>query len=116
MTSYESFALWRSDQSPANQELIIELSALVEQVAPYLTTSVKWGQGCWLNDGTPAVFIHAEPDHVQLGFYYGATLDDRRGLLEGKGKYVRHVKVRAREPLDHEAVSVLIAQATTPRH
>ena len=41
------------------------------------------------------VYIMPASQHVNLGFYYGALLEDPRGLLEGSGKNLRHVKVRS---------------------
>jgi hypothetical protein len=110
MKAYASFAEWKADQSPRNQRLIAALAKIVEGVAPEFTRSVKWGQGCWLSGETPKVYIHAEPDHVQLGFYAGATLDDPDGLLVGKGKYVRHVKVFTRGDIDAEGFEKLVRQ------
>jgi hypothetical protein len=39
-------------------------------------------------------YIAAQRDYVNLGFYYGAELPDPRGLLEGTGKKLRHIKIR----------------------
>ena len=37
--------------------------------------------------------------------------DDPAGLLQGSGKYMRHVKLRTRTPVDEEAVMRLITAA-----
>jgi hypothetical protein len=110
MKAYASFSAWKQDQSPQNRKLISALSRLVEDVAPGLTPSVKWGQGCWMSDGSPKMFIHAEPDHLQFGFYAGSRLNDVDGLLVGKGKHVRHVKVFTAEDIRPEAFEKLIRQ------
>ena len=110
MKSYDSFAEWNKDQSAENRKLIGRLERLIKKTAPHLTTTVKWGQGCWLNGATPAIYIHAEDDHVQLGFYHGATLNDPEKLLAGKGKYVRHVKIRSAKDITDDCTD-LIAQA-----
>jgi hypothetical protein len=108
---YDSYAAWKKDQSPRNRRLIGALSRLIESVAPHLTQTVKWGQGCFADGDVPKVYIHAEDDHVQLGFYRGTSLDDPDGLLCGSGKYVRHVKVRSAAGIDAAALSALIRQA-----
>ena len=113
MKAYASFADWKKDQSPKNKRLIGALSRVIDQVAPHLVKTVKWGQGCWADGGDPKVYIHTEDDHVQLGFYRGARMDDPLRLLEGKGQYVRHVKVRTTRDIDQDAFSDLIAQAIT---
>ena len=83
----------RRDKSQRNQRLAGSPTRLVEDVAPGLAPTVKWGQGGWTLDGAPKVFIHAEPDYLQFGFFAGARLGDPLGLLYSKGKHERHVKV-----------------------
>lgn len=111
MKAYESFAEWEKDQSAKNQELISALQLLIQETAQNLTTTVKWGQGCWMRGDTPKIYIHAEDDHVQLGFYNGSSLRDTNKLLSGSGKYVRHIKVQTVEDIDPKAFADLITQA-----
>lgn len=110
MKAYGSFAEWKRDQSAANQRLITALARIVKDTAPDFEPGVKWGQGCWTLDGTPKVYIHAEPDHVQFGFFAGARLDDPDGLLKGSGKYVRHVRVASAAQLPRKALADLVRQ------
>jgi hypothetical protein len=110
MKTYASFAEWRRDQSAANRRSIDALARLVKEAAPEFTPTVKWGQGCWTLAGAPKVYIHAEPDHVQFGFYAGSTLKDPAGLLAGKAKYVRHVKVFTTSGIAREALVAFVAQ------
>ena len=113
MKAYGSFAEWKRDQSASIQTLIAALAALVKKAAPEFTPAVKWGQGCWTHAGAPKVYIHAEPDHVQFGFYAGATLKDPDGLLAGNGKHVRHVKVFTARGLAREPLAALVEQVRT---
>lgn len=110
MQAYASYGEWRRDQSPRNQRLISTLAKLLAATAPDLTATVKWGQGCWTLDGSPRVYMHAEPDHIQFGFFAGATLDDPERLLVGKGKHVRHVKVFRPGDIQTDALTALIRQ------
>jgi hypothetical protein len=48
---------------------------------------------------------------VQFGFFHGSALKDPKGLLEGKGQYVRHIKLRARSGIDEPAFAALLRQA-----
>jgi len=111
MKNYASFSEWEKDQSAENQKLINELRVLIEQTVPQLTTTVKWGQGCWADNDVPRVFIHTAEDHVQLGFYNGSSLNDPDKLLSGNGKYVRFVKVCSLEDIDPKSYGELIKQA-----
>ena len=49
--------------------------------------------------------------HVNLGFNRGAELDDPAGQLEGTGKRIRHVKIRARGDLRDPAIAALLDAA-----
>jgi hypothetical protein len=111
MKSYASYADWRKDQTASNQRIIDALQRLIESVAPQLGTMVKWGQGCFADGDAPKIYLHTEKDYVQLGFYMGARFEDPDRLLEGSGKYVRHVKVRSVAEIRPEAFTALIEQA-----
>lgn len=110
MKAYASFADWKQDQSPGNQRLIAALARIVKATAPEFTPTVKWGQGCWAVAGVPRVYIHAEPDHVQFGFYAGSRLKDHEGVLVGNGKHVRHLKVYRMGDISREVLVALLAQ------
>lgn len=56
-------------------------------------------------------YVDAFTAHVNVGFFFGAALDDPAGLLEGAGKRMRHVKVRWGQPVDEAALTALIAAA-----
>jgi hypothetical protein len=49
--------------------------------------------------------------HVNVGFFHGAALADPAGLLQGSGKFMRHVKLRAGVAIDDEALRSLIEAA-----
>lgn len=110
MKAYASFAEWKKDQSPKHIRLIGALTRIIEARAPHLTKTVKWGQGCWLDEGSPKIYIHAAKDHVQLGFYRGSSMKDPKHLLAGSGQYVRHVKVRTAGDIDRAAFTALVSQ------
>jgi hypothetical protein len=56
-------------------------------------------------------YVDAFSAHVNIGFFFGAELDDPAGLLQGAGKRMRHVKLRWGEPVNAAALSDLIAAA-----
>ena len=49
--------------------------------------------------------------HVSLEFGYGALLDDPWGVLEGRGKLRRHVKLRSVSDIGAKHVEALLCQA-----
>jgi Domain of unknown function (DU1801) len=45
-------------------------------------------------DDAPFGYVNSFKSHVNVGFFYGAALEDPAGVLEGSGKRMRHVKLR----------------------
>jgi hypothetical protein len=111
MKAYETFDLYLADQPPKNRTLIRALRKFVKRTAPKLVESVKWGNGCWVNGKDPVAYVYSDTGLVQFGFFRGASLDDPKGLLEGKGEYVRHIKVRKTADIDERAFGALLRQA-----
>ena len=74
-----------------------------------------------LHDGHPTgcvgdaafAYVNAFTAHVNVGFFHGAELPDPNGLLEGTGKFMRHVKLRPEGGVDAEALLELVATAHT---
>ena len=72
-----------------------------------------------LHDGHPTAcvgdaafaYVNAFTAHVNVGFFRGAELDDPSGLLEGTGRFMRHVKLRPDRPVDAKALKELIDTA-----
>jgi hypothetical protein len=58
-------------------------------------------------------YVNAFTSHVNVGFFRGFELDDPSGLLEGTGRFMRHVKIRQEFDVDHEALTKLIETAYT---
>jgi len=72
-----------------------------------------------LHDGHPTAcvgdaafgYVNAFKDHVNVGFFRGAELADPKGLLEGTGKVMRHVKLRPECDVNVAALRKLIETA-----
>jgi hypothetical protein len=111
MKAYASFDDYLAAQSPRNQAIIRALRKFVRRIAPKLSEAVKWGNGCWIGSKSPVAYVYSDKEFVQFGFFHGASLKDPKGLLEGKGQYVRHIKVRGRSGIDEPAFAALLRQA-----
>ena len=59
----------------------------------------------------PFGYVNVFKDHVNVGFFHGATLPDPADLLEGTGKYMRHVKLGPGHAIQNAALSALIDAA-----
>lgn len=72
-----------------------------------------------LHDGHPTAcvsgaafaYVNAFKAHVNVGLFRGADLADPEGLLEGTGRFMRHVKLNPSEDVDASALTGLIRTA-----
>jgi hypothetical protein len=72
-----------------------------------------------MHDGCPVACVEDAPfgyvnsfrSHVNVGFFYGAMLEDPARLLEGSGKRMRHVKLIPGTEINAAALSDLITAA-----
>jgi hypothetical protein len=72
-----------------------------------------------LHDGCPHAclgdvpfgYVNVFASHVNVGFFQGARLRDPDRLMEGSGKFMRHVKLRADVAVDEAALGRLIERA-----
>jgi hypothetical protein len=72
-----------------------------------------------LHDGCPVACLGDVPfgyvdvftSHVNVGFFHGAALQDRARLLQGTGKFMRHVKLTPGTAADAAELSTLIDAA-----
>ena len=72
-----------------------------------------------LHDGCPNAclgdvpfgYVNVFTSHVNVGFFQGAALPDPARLLQGAGKFMRHVKLKPGTATDAAALAKLIAAA-----
>ena len=115
MKAYANFDEYLEAQSPKNQAIIRALRKFVKRSEPGLSEAVKWGNGCWIGSKGPVAYVYSDTLYVQFGFFNGSCLKDPKGLLAGKGKYVRHIKVGKRSAIDEPAFAALLLQAAQSR-
>jgi len=72
-----------------------------------------------LHDGHPTAcvgdaafaYVNAFKAHVNVGFFRGTEIADPKGLLEGTGKFMRHVKLSPERVVNAAALTNLIETA-----
>lgn len=72
-----------------------------------------------LHDGHPTAcvadaafgYVNAFKAHVNIGFFRGAEIADPEGILEGAGKFMRHVKLRPGGAFNATALTRLVETA-----
>jgi len=96
--------------APGQRKLVQSLRRLVRAEAPHLIEVMKWGNVCWVGAGNVCL-IHVEDDHLDFAFFMGASLADPDGILVGKGKFLRMVKVRTASDIRRDELAAVIARA-----
>ncbi len=72
-----------------------------------------------LHDGHPTAcvedaafgYVNVFTWHINIGFFHGASLEDPAKLLQGTGRFMRHVKARPESLPDREHIKALVHSA-----
>lgn len=100
------------------RDLALELRALLlDEIAPcyeniydaYSAVAIGYGTSDRLGDGIFHIAVYAKG--ANLGFNDGATLADPKGILEGSGNRIRHIKIRKPEDLARPELRTYIRRA-----
>ena len=98
------------------QHLIELLDSLLMAAVPKLTKVAKYGGTLYTlkPDEKEGQFCGIFPynAHVQLSFAQGASLDDPDGLLEGAGKFRRHLTYKSLDDVDAKVVKRFVRAST----
>jgi len=90
---------------PAIRELALQARELVSRVLAPSNESILDVYVLAMNYGfsermkDQVVYIGVYAKHINLGFYWGAQMDDPEGVLKGSGKQLRHIKIRSQADL-----------------
>jgi hypothetical protein len=101
------------------------LRARRDDLRPFVETWFSRMRACGsdvrelMHDGCPTAcvgdaafgYVNAFKAHANVGFFFGALLEDPARLLEGTGKRGRHVKLRPGRVVDSEALAELVEAA-----
>ena len=93
-----------------------EARALVEKLLPEAQSEFRAGHNSLTYSFTGRyadVFLYLAPfkNHVNLGFFHGADLEDPHDLRVGTGKQLRHVKLHSVADVHREGIETLIEAA-----
>ncbi|MEM7537414.1 MAG: DUF1801 domain-containing protein [Chloroflexota bacterium] len=88
---------------------------IYHDIEPTITEKFIYGGiGFFLND-TLIGGVYGYKAHVSVVFSRGNELDDPNGLLEGKGKYRRHVKTTMLDDIETKTVRFFVEQVINHR-
>lgn len=98
----------------ALRDAILRLHPEVSEVVRLGDRAATYGVGPRkMVDGYAYIMPHA--GWINLGFYRGASLPDPKGMLEGTGAAMRHVKVRSVDESARDGLLALLAAALEER-
>ncbi len=98
-------------QRPQHRPLLRLLRKVVRDALPGAGEELRWGQPCYLVGGEKVACLSVIGDHVTLGFFRGAEVDDARGVLEGSGEGMRHITVGVPSDVKRREFTILLRQA-----
>ena len=102
----------------AIRDLALGLRKLVlEEMAPcceniydaYSAVAMGYGWTERMRDGICHIAVYSK--HVNLGFNFGATLADPKGILEGSGNQIRHISIKTPADLVRPEVRAYLRRA-----
>lgn len=101
------------------EEIIERLKAAILKVEPSAACLEKYGGLVFESfPGQPksqfcGIFAHT--NHVSLEFTHGARLNDPDRILEGSGKYRRHITIRRLSDITEKRCEAFLSQAVRPQ-
>lgn len=96
---------------PEHRAVVALVRKLMRDAAPNAIESIYYGIPMWRTPNQPIAWMNPTKKDITFGFTHGVELDDRYGLLRGRGKHARHVKLRTIEDANVPALRYYIRQA-----
>ncbi len=100
---------------PDRSDIIEKLREVVFQVDPSISERIMYGGIMFSSEGSSREKdfggIFAYQKHVSFEFSSGAQMDDPARILEGNGKFRRHIKIHCLSDIEDKGVVSFIEQA-----
>jgi hypothetical protein len=102
---------------PAIRELALDARELVlkvlapsnESILDVYVLAMNYGFSEKMKD--QVLYIGVYTKHINLGFHWGARMDDPEGMLEGSGKQLRHIGIKSQADLGSPVIRDYIRRA-----
>ncbi len=91
--------------------IILSLKAIIQKTSLNSQEEIKYGGIVYIVDGELITGIFVRKKHISLEFSFGVEMSDPKGLLEGSGKYRRHLKIMNDKDLLNKNVEFFVTQA-----
>lgn len=91
-------------------QMLIGVRRLIREQFPDATEEVKYG-GILFCSNIQFAGVFAYQQHVSVEFSHGTKIEDRLGLLEGKGKGRRHLKLHSVDDIQSKHLAQYLSLA-----
>lgn len=88
--------------------ILQDVQGLFLAANPNLTESIKYGGLVFSSEGELIAGIFVYKNHLSIEFSQGANLADPDNILQGKGKFRRHIKLKTHEDIHTNKVAHFI--------
>ena len=97
------------------RKIVLEYLPETEEILFKGWKNFSYGTGKSRSDKDLILYVAPLKDSVNLGFYRGAILPDKKKLLKGTGKLLRHIKIKTMADFEMEDIIQLILEAKIER-
>lgn len=104
---HESVRQYVQRQSSPQKEIVSRLRKIILRTFPDVKEEMKMGVP-WYEG---KIYVAALKDHINLGFCLKGLSRKEKGLLEGSGRTMRHVKIHSLKDIDDKKIEKLLTIA-----
>jgi hypothetical protein len=85
----------------------------VLQADKKIEEKIKWGNLTFIKNGKNIAFVYTydKAQYINFGFLKATSLKDPKGLFQGTGKGMRHVKIYSENDIDNKQFTAWVKEA-----
>lgn len=92
-------------------DLLVGVREVVFQIHESVSEKMMYGGIIFFIGSDMFSGVFAYKSHVSIEFSNGYLMEDKAGLLEGKGKFRRHLKIKTKDDIEEKSVAYYVEQA-----
>lgn len=101
------------DKASEEQIVILEaLRKLIHETVDNVSEEIKWGFPVFATT-KDFVYLRFAKKHITLGFYNVNKIQDPDNLLEGQGNTLKHIKIKSKDEIRQDVISLWLKQIST---
>lgn len=87
------------------------LRQIIHTTIPETTEEIKWGIPVF-KENKIFTYLRCSKNHITMGFYNIQNIKDSKGILEGTGKTMRHIKIKTNDDIDAKLIAGWLKETT----